>query len=260
MMRPLHVLILCIAATSIAAGAQAPAKPEQSSATSPDTPHVLDAYDANAWLDGFIPYAIKSGEIAGAVIVIVKDGRVLTQRGFGLADVALARPVDPERTLFRPGSIAKLFTWTAVMQLVEAGKLDLDRDVNSYLDFRVPTTPRAPITLRHLMTHTAGFEEVYKGLMSHPPETPRPLGEAIKAWVPTRIFAPGQVPAYSNYGAALAGYIVERVSGEPFAEYMTRHILLPLGMVHSTRPRCGFVYLVEQCRKQFRPPAATATV
>ena len=112
----------------------------------PAMPHRLDENDVNAWLDGFVPYAIGSGQIAGAVVVVVKDGQVLTKRGFGFADVALSRPVDPERTLFRPGSISKLFTWTAVMQLVEAGKLDLARDVNAYLDFRIPDAFDAPIT------------------------------------------------------------------------------------------------------------------
>ena len=103
----------------------------------------------NAWLDGFVPYALKSGDIAGAVVVVVKDGQVLTERGYGYADIAAEKPVDPKTTLFRPGSISKLFTWTAVMQQVEAGKIDLDADINKYLDFKIP--PRGtvkPITMR----------------------------------------------------------------------------------------------------------------
>ncbi len=197
-------------------------------------PHALDAADLNAWLDGLVPYAIETGDIAGAVVVVVKDGQVLAQRGYGFADVAAARPVDAQRTLFRQGSISKLFTWTAVLQLAERGRLDLDRDVNAYLDFRIPPRDGRPVTLRQLLTHTAGFENIFKGL-SVPDAAPTPtLGQVVKAEVPERIFAPGTVAAYSNYGATLAGYIVQRVAGEPFDSYIARHILLPLGMTRST--------------------------
>ena len=103
-------------------------------------PH--DTSDVDAWLDGYMPYAMETGDIAGAVVVVVKDGQVLTERGFGYADVAKRMPVDPSATLFRPGSVSKLFTWTAVMQLVEQGKLDLDADVNTYLDFKIPAARR----------------------------------------------------------------------------------------------------------------------
>lgn len=194
----------------------------------------LNAADVNAWLDGFIPYALGTGDIAGGVIVIVRDGEVLTQRGFGFADVERRTPVDPARTLFRPGSTSKLFTWTAVMQLVERGRLDLDADVNRYLDFTIPPRDGRPITLRNIMTHTAGFEESLKGLLAtREPGTP-PYEELLKRWVPERVFAPGTTPAYSNYATALAGYIVQRASGEPFDDYIERHIFAPLGMRDST--------------------------
>jgi len=136
--------------------------------------------------------------------------------------------------VYRVGSVSKLFTWTAVMQLVEAHKLDLDADVNTYIDFKIPPFEGKPVTLRNLMTHTAGFEETEKNLLTTDPKRMLSLGAALKAWVPARIFPPGEVPAYSNYGAALAGYIVERVSGEDFADYIANHILEPLGMKHST--------------------------
>ncbi|MBB6252953.1 serine hydrolase domain-containing protein [Nitrospirillum iridis] len=194
----------------------------------------LTKTDVDAWLDGYLPYALQTGDIAGAVVVVVKDGQVVTQRGFGYADVKEKRPVDPDGTLFRPGSISKLFTWTAVMQQVQAGKLDLDRDVNDYLDYKIPPAFGKPITLRTIMTHTTGFEETAKYLLLTDPKLAKPLGDAMKRWVPTRIYAPGQIPAYSNYGASMAGYIVERVSGEPFAQYIQNHIFTPLGMAHST--------------------------
>ena len=193
----------------------------------------LTQVDADAWLDGFMPFALARDNIAGAVVVIVKDGQVLTQRGFGFADVAKQTPVDPATTLFRAGSISKLFTWTAVMQLVEQRKLDLDADINRYLDFSIPPYQGQPITLRNLMTHTPGFEEYARGGIRFEGAVPS-LGDALKQWTPQRVFAPGSTPAYSNYGAALAGYIVERVSGESFDAYIEQHIFQPLGMDHSS--------------------------
>lgn len=190
--------------------------------------------DVDSWLDGYMPYALKTGDLAGAVVVVVKDGQVLTQRGFGYADVAKRTPVDPERTLFRPGSVSKLFTWTAVMQQVEEGKIDLDADVNTYLDFKIPARKGKPVTMRQVMTHTAGFEEHAKDIMFYDVKHLDSLGNYLKKWVPTRIFDAGTTPAYSNYATALAGYVVERVAKMPFDDYIERRIFQPLGMVHST--------------------------
>jgi len=190
--------------------------------------------DAEAWLDGFMPMSLKTGDIAGAVVVIVKDGAILLQKGYGYSDVEKRTPVDPERTLFRPGSVSKLLTWTAVMQLVEQGKLDLDADINKYLDFKIPERDGKPITLRNIMTHTSGFEETAKGLIAREQDGVPELGAYLKQWTPNRIFAPGETPAYSNWATALAGYMVERVSGMSFDDYLDRNILQPLDMGHST--------------------------
>jgi CubicO group peptidase (beta-lactamase class C family) len=194
----------------------------------------LDRADVETWLDGYLPYALQRGDIAGAVVMVVKDGEILVGKGYGYADAEDLKPVDPARTLFRPGSVSKLFTWTSVMQLVEQGKLDLDADVNQYLDFKIPDAFDKPITLRHLMTHTPGFEEVNKNVIVSDTTGVAPLDSFLKAWTPTRIFPPGEMPAYSNYGTALAGYIVQRVSGESFDDYVERHIFGPLGMEHAT--------------------------
>src|ERR1700735_2898581 len=127
--------------------------------------HELTAADADAWLDGYPPYVRAKADIAGAVVVIVKDGQVLTQRGYGYADVAARQRVDPATTMFRAGSISKLFTWTAVMQLVEQHKLGLGVDLNPSLDFTIPPYEGAPITMRKIMTHTPGFEPALKHLI-----------------------------------------------------------------------------------------------
>ncbi|HEV2532758.1 MAG TPA: serine hydrolase domain-containing protein [Phenylobacterium sp.] len=208
--------------------------PARIAAPAPASAHPLTAEDLSAYLDGMLPPEMERADIAGVIVVVVKDGQPLFERGYGLADVAAGRPVDPDKTLFRPGSISKLFTWTAVMQLVEAGKIDLDADINRYLDLKVPPYDGKPITMRQLMTHSAGFADASKDLF--PPDikhlkTMRQMGEVA---MPARIFAPGTTPAYSNYGASLAGYIVQRVSGERFEDYIARHIFAPLGMTHST--------------------------
>lgn len=200
-------------------------------AASADTALTTD--DANAWLDGYMPYALHSADIAGAVVVIVKDGAIVTERGYGFSDVAKRAPVDPNLTLFRPGSVSKLFTWTAVMQLVEQGKLDLDADINRYLDYKVTGRGGKPITLRNLMQHTAGFEEQAKGIINTQGKVP-PYERLLKQWVPERVFEVGTTQAYSNYGASLAGYIVQRLSGEPFDEYIEKHIFQPLDMKYSS--------------------------
>jgi CubicO group peptidase (beta-lactamase class C family) len=194
---------------------------------------VLTRADAESWLDGFMPYALQSGDVAGAVVAIVKDGETLLVKGYGYADVSIRAPVDPARTLFRPGSTSKLFTWTAVMQLVEQGKLDLDHDVNEYLDFRIPSR-NAPITLRNIMTHTAGFEEQVKQLILEDPKQLPVLKDYVVHSIPYRLFDAGTTPAYSNYATALAGYIVQRVSGQPFETYIQEHIFMPLGMLHAS--------------------------
>jgi CubicO group peptidase (beta-lactamase class C family) len=196
--------------------------------------HALTEQDLDVFFDGLIPYGIQRGGIAGGAVVVVKDGKILYSKGYGYADVAASTPVIPDQTLFRIASVSKTFTWTAVMQLVQAGKLDLDRDVNEYLDFKVPSRFGQPITMRNLMTHTAGFEEVGAQTESLRPGGLTPLREFLIKHMPARIFPPGKIAAYSNYGAMLAGYIVQRVSGEPFQDYITNHVLNPLDMMHST--------------------------
>jgi CubicO group peptidase (beta-lactamase class C family) len=200
----------------------------------PARAHPLDADDLRAWLDGLLPYGLRSGDIAGAVIVVVKDGKVLFQEGYGYSDVEKRTPMDAEKTMIRPGSTSKLFTWTAVMQLVEQGKIDLDRNVDDYLDFKVSPRSGRPITVRDLMNHKAGFEEGLKDILAIDPRGLPSTEKYLKEHPRPLLFSPGEVPAYSNYGCALAGYIVQRVSGEPFEHYIEQHILLPLGMQHST--------------------------
>ncbi|MDG2539483.1 serine hydrolase [Dyella jiangningensis] len=196
--------------------------------------HELTAGDVQPWLDEQMAKAMSAGNIAGAVAVVVKDGNVVVSKGYGYADVATKKPVDPASTMFRVASISKLFTWTAVMQLVEQHKLELDADINRYLDIRIPPRDGKPVTLRDLMTHTAGFEDVLRDRYATDTASLMSNEAWVKRWVPARIYPAGEVPAYSTYGTALAGYIVQRVSGMPFDTYVERHIFTPLGMQHAS--------------------------
>jgi len=198
--------------------------------------HSLTQADVDTWLDGAVGSALQTTGIPGATVSVVSDGQLLTARGYGRADTGTgdgeARAVDPESTLFRVGSVSKVVSATAIMQLVERGELDLDADVQQYLDFDLDT-PKGTVTLRHLLTHTSGFEEVIAGLIGTP-GSEKTLREAVSDAPPEQVFVPGTTPAYSNYGATLAGYIAERVSGQPFDELLQQSVFEPAGMTSSS--------------------------
>lgn len=202
-------------------------------APEPATGEIDDPVGVAAFLDAQLAERLRVGHIAGAAVAVVKDGRLLAVRGAGFADLAEGLPVDAETTLFRTDSTGKLFVWTAVVQLAGQGRLDLDRDVNAYLDFTIPASFAEPITLRHLMNHTAGFDDL-AGLAARSVDEIAPTGVWLAAHLPARVRAPGQVSAYSNYGVGLAGYVVERIAGQPFEAYAAEHIFAPLGMSRST--------------------------
>jgi CubicO group peptidase (beta-lactamase class C family) len=234
--RNIIALIACVPAIVLQSAAARAATSEVPAApvAAESSVHPLDRTDLETWLDGMVPYALKAGDMAGAVVVVVKDGTVLLEKGYGYADVGKKFRMDPEQTMVRIGSTSKLFTWTAVMQLVEQGKLDLDRNINDYLDFTIPSDFGKPVTLRDLMNHRGGFEEGLKDILWTNPHGVPSTEAYLKEHKRPMLFPPGQVPAYSNYGAALAGYIVERISKEPFERYIERHILVPLGMTHTS--------------------------
>ena len=193
-----------------------------------------DAAEMESFLDDLLAKEMEQYHVPGAAVSVVKDGKLFFAKGYGYADLENRIPVDPEQTVFRIGSVGKLFTWTAVMQLVEQGKLNLDADINTYLDFRIPDSYSQSITLKHLMTHTAGFEDQWFEVFAWNAEDLMPVGEWLASHIPARVRPPGEVAAYSNYGAELAGYIVARVSGRTYEQYIQENIFDPLGMVHSS--------------------------
>lgn len=197
------------------------------------SPATMTSDDLGTLFDEHAQREMKKADIAGAAIVVVKDGAVLFARGYGYADIENKVPVSPTHTLFRIASVSKVITYTAVMQLVERGKIDLDADIARYVDFPIPAGFGRPISMRHLMSHTAGFDDTVQGRWVKPGEL-GPLRDYLVQHMPARLFAPGTVPAYSSYGSTLAGYIVERVSGEPFNTYIENHVFKLLKMDHSS--------------------------
>ncbi len=155
-------------------------------------------------------------------------------KGYSQADANGLREVDPSDTLFRIGSISKTFTWTAVMMLLDRGQLDLNADVNDYLnDFQIQDAFDAPVTMADLMAHRAGFEDTLKVFQPND-DDPRSLGQILAQTQPARVFPPGSRTSYSNWGSALAAHIVEAVDGRPYNDFLDQEILTPLGMRSTT--------------------------
>jgi CubicO group peptidase (beta-lactamase class C family) len=171
----------------------------------------------------------------GALVVWVKDGQVVTNSGFGYANLDEKRPVEPARTLVRVGSISKPFTGIGILNSIEAGELELRTDVNTWFDRPVVDDRYAiPVTLEHLLTHTAGFDDRYIGKSARTVEGAVPLRETVRKLLPDRVIEPGVIASYSNFGVALAGYVLEHVSGKPFARVMNDRVFSPLGMVNTS--------------------------
>lgn len=195
-----------------------------------------DRAELEAFIDGVVEPLMENNNSPSGTVAIARDGEIIFAKGYGHRNIAEQTPVDPATTLFRVGSVSKLATWVAVMQLVEQGKVDLHTDINEYLEaVEIPATFDEPITLWHVMTHTTGFEDGAMGyLIVDDPDRALPLKEAMQRYRQERVNPPGAQGAYSNYATALAGLIVANVSGQPFNEYVEEHIFEPLGMSTAT--------------------------
>ncbi len=172
--------------------------------------------------------------IPGAVISVVKDGKIIFTKGYGVADVEKKTPVVPDKTLFRIGSITKVFTATAVMQLADSGKINLNDDVNKYIKgVQVPNTFSQPITFANLLTHTSGLDEISPGRRTSNEAEIIPLGAFLKTRI-VRHLPPGEVISYSTYNPALAAHVVEQITEMPFKVYLQKNVFEPLGMNHTS--------------------------
>ena len=212
-----------------------PPPPNQVLLSAPPQQGPTDPQELEAFLDAFFAEQMEALHIPGAVFISVKDGETFFTKGYGFADLESQRPVIPDETLFRVGSVSKLFTATAIMQLVEQGRLNLDEDVNNYLDdFQLPDDYPNPVTVANLLTHTGGFDERLTGTGVRSPSELVPLGQYLADNMPLRVMPPSDTISYSNHGYALAGYLVEEISGSPFEQYIEENILRPLDMNHSS--------------------------
>lgn len=216
------VLSLLIHATS--AEAQPAAEPAGAVAMTPD--------DVQHTLPTFVRAQLERRQIAGAVVVVIRDDVVLLEQGYGFADMAARRAMTPD-TPMRIGSITKLITALAVMRLVGEGRIALDDDVARYLDFEMAAAPNdAPVTLRRLLSHQAGFADRIGGIGTS--GEPARLGAFLATRTQQRLQQDGDIVAYANYNAAVAARLVERISGQPFEEYVAEHLFAPLGMTRTT--------------------------
>jgi CubicO group peptidase (beta-lactamase class C family) len=226
-------LVACLLVASCAAAPRASVVPPPGG-----TAFELTTADADSWLDGFVPTALEREGIVGATISIVADGEVVTERGWGWSDLgderADRRPVDPDSTLFRIGSISKVVTATVVMSLVEEGVLDLDEPVQDRIDVTLPRAFDRPVTLRHLLSHTAGFEDKLTGVIAGPGEGPTTLRDAVSVEPPEQIYEPGTTPAYSNWSNGVAAYVAEQATGRPWADLVQERVFDPAGMTSAT--------------------------
>jgi CubicO group peptidase (beta-lactamase class C family) len=194
---------------------------------------VLDPVELESFTDRFFPARMKKLHIPGASFVLVQNGEIVLLKGYGAADLERGSILSAETTVMRIGSVSKSFVATAVMQLVEQGKLDLHADVNDYLTaLQLENTFPQPVTLAHLLTHTAGFEDPPYATHTDPQQV-QSLDEHLAEHMPPRSHPPGERYGYSSYGYALAGLIVEEVSGMPFDQYVEQNIFGPLGMTRS---------------------------
>ena len=194
----------------------------------------LNDLSVSAFFDELIPGQMDEYNVPGATVSIVQGDRVVFLKGYGLANIEENQAVDPKNTLFRVASVTKLFAGTAIMQLIDQGKIDPDADINDYLnEFQVPASGFAPITVSHLMSHSAGFEDLWSNGIGDSRQNLTPV-EVLAAGLPQRVREPGNLAVYSNYGFSLLGHIVEKVSGVSFGDYVEAHVLNVLGMRQSS--------------------------
>ena len=196
--------------------------------------------EAVEFVDARLPELLGEQGVPGAVASVVSDGETVHTEGYGYADPESGAEMDPEDTAVLTGSVGKSFTAAAALELVGEGRIDLHEDVNAYLpeETRVRDAfPGQPVTLHHLLTHTAGFEEHSEGSATEDPADALALDEYVARHQPERVYPPGRFTAYSNFGYSLIGHLVAEVSGMPFEEYAEQSVFEPLGMADTSFQR-----------------------
>ncbi|MEK8211298.1 serine hydrolase [Paenibacillus sp. FSL L8-0463] len=227
-----HRLVLLLVLSSLLISSFVPQPTASASALKQQATRATEAKEVEAFADQFFNQPKIKEQLTGAAVVLVKNDQVLLEKGYGYADISSKKPIDPEKTVFRVASISKLFTATAVMQLAEQGAIDLQADLQTYLgDLKIVNKTNKTLTMEHLLTHTSGFDYTDSAGGS---AKEVPNSQFIKENVPTIVREPGEAYRYDNYAFNLQGYIVERLSGVPFTQYVQEHIFKPLGMGNSS--------------------------
>ena len=220
------------------AEAESPAGPAAPAAAKLGAGQPIPPAELAAFVDGYVKGAMRRDHIAGVTVSVVQNGAVVFKKGYGFASLGPDRAVDPDRTLFRIGSISKTFTWIAVMKEVEAGRMRLEQPVNLYLPEKLRVPDQGfdnPIRVVNLMDHSPGFEDRALGqLFEDDFDRVRPLDVYLRQERPRRVRPPGFVSSYSNYGAALAGKAVSWTSGKPYERLIEEEILGPARLAHTT--------------------------
>jgi CubicO group peptidase (beta-lactamase class C family) len=208
--------------------------PEAQAAAAQEGPR--DPLEVEQFTDRFFEQPEIKESLAGAALVVVKDDKVLVKKGYGYADVDKKLPVDPDRTVFRIASISKVIAATAIMQLAEEEKLDLNLDLSNYMgQVQIRNDTGTPLTMRNLLTNSTGFDygdmaELSTGDLTREVS----IKQYVRDNVPTVIRKPGEYYRYDNFGFTLQGYVLEQVTGQPFGEYVQEHIFNPLRMTNSS--------------------------
>jgi CubicO group peptidase (beta-lactamase class C family) len=236
MIAGLLMAVLVSAAAPRAADPSPPPPPANGARLSPEA--AMPPAEVEAFVDGAVHQAMADDHIAGVTVSVVQNGQTVLKKGYGFASLVPYRAVDPDRTLFRIGSISKTFTWILVLKEVEAGRMRLDAPINLYLpeSLRIPDQGfKTPVRVRDLMNHTPGFEDRVLGqLIERDYDRVRPLNTYLKDERPRRVREPETLVSYSNYGAGLAGAAVAEVTGKPFEALVESEITGPLGMSRTT--------------------------
>lgn len=246
--RPAAAAAAAVAPVAVAttATAAAPGAPLTAAAALPAAPsgarlapgEAIPTAELESYVDGVVRSAMARDHIAGVTVSVVQNGQVVLKKGYGLASLSPARKVDPDQTLFRIGSISKTFTWIALMNEIEAGRIRQDAPVNLYLPERLQIRDqgfRTPVRVINLMDHSPGFEDRALGhLFERNFDRVRPMADYLRQERPRRVRAPGSASAYSNYGATLAGQAVSYVAGKPFERLIEERIFLPARMTSTS--------------------------
>jgi len=243
-------------------GAVPPEAVEEDSLARDAQPNFANRGALKSYIDGVVNAFMRQDHIAGVTLSIVRNGEIVLAKGYGIAGVDPERPVDPERTLFRIGSISKTFVWTALLQLAERNEIALSHLVDRYLP--VELRPGAggfdsPLLVQHLMEHTPGYEDTALGHLFFQKADQLPTLEAYLArYRPARVREPGSLVAYSNYGAGLAGVIVQEVANQTFPAYVEQFITGPLDMTRSSfrEPMPEGVAIVRKLPRPMAPELA----